>query len=82
MKLHDIEIGDTIIADEGFPCMAAGSHEVHADEDGHLFVWCKGEETEDGVFPYGPTKHHLDGQVDEPGGDVIGFSWPDGKGPT
>ena len=74
MKLSDLKVGDIIIADDGFTCMKAGPHTVHATDDGDLFVWCKGPEDEVGNFPYAPTHHLLEGQEDEPGGELVGLS--------
>lgn len=51
-KLSELKAGDTLIADAGFTCMAAGETEVTADSEGSLYVVC-----EDGV-------HYLAGQVD------------------
>lgn len=59
-KLDEIKAGDRVEVDDGFPCMPAGKKIVKADEAGGLYVLC----TE------GP--HYLDGQVDEPDGDLVG----------
>lgn len=63
MKLSQVKMGDTIVADGGFTCMKAGPHKVEGDADG-LFVPCS-----DG-------KHYLAGQEDEPCADLIGLDFP------
>lgn len=61
MKLSDVKVGDTIIADGGFTCMAPGL-KVVAEDDGGLFVSC-----DDG-------HHYLEGQLAFDGsGALVGF---------
>jgi hypothetical protein len=64
VKLEDLKAGDKIVADNGFTCLAAGSHIVREveDKDGKpsLAVQCA-----DGW-------HWLDGQKD-PDGYLTGF---------
>ena len=53
MKLSDLKNGDTVVADEGFPCLEAGVHEVKADPYGALYIDCS------------VGRHYLDGQAAE-----------------
>lgn len=62
MKLSDVKVGDTLIADAGFTCMKPGPKTVAADADG-LFVLCD------------EGRHGLDGQLALDGsGRLVGFS--------
>lgn len=61
MKLVDVKVGDTLIADGGFTCLCAGPHEVKESATG-LFIKCA-----DG-------RHYLEGQEDEETGELIGLA--------
>ena len=55
--------GDRLVPDEHFTCLDAGVPvEVREDPRGELYVHCR-----DG-------RHMLDGQVEQPGGALVGFS--------
>jgi len=59
--MKDIKVGNVIIADGGFTCLADGQTcVVRIDRDGDLYVTCQ-----DGC-------HYLDGQVDE-NDIIVGF---------
>lgn len=64
MRLSDVHVGDTVIIDDGFDCMAAGPRRVEEDADG-FYVSCS----------YGVGRHYLDGQEDELG-ELVGVSAP------
>jgi len=59
MKLEDVKEGDTLIADEGFHCLAAGPHVVLAETE--LYVQCA------------EGKHFLSGQL-KCFGELVGFT--------
>ena len=64
MKLSDVNVGATLVADGGFTCL---SHKqeclVQGDENG-LYIMC-------GIN--GEDKHYLDGQEDEDG-NLVGLT--------
>lgn len=61
MKLRDLKAGDTVFADDGFPCLRSGHHIVQQDDAG-LFITCDN------------GHHYLSGQEDAVGGDLVGLS--------
>jgi hypothetical protein len=63
-KLSETKEGDTLIADDTFPCLTAGPHVVRSSEDG---PWV---ECNDGV-------HLLDGACGADGDYLIGFTRQD-----
>lgn len=67
MKLADIKAGDHVLADAGFTCVKAGPHLVEESKLG-LYICCDHGE------------HYLDGQEDEPGGDLVGLSAAPSRG--
>jgi len=60
-KLSEIKTGDVLEADGGFDCMDEGTRYTVEEDDAALFVNCR------------EGKHYLDGQVDVPGGDLVGL---------
>jgi hypothetical protein len=72
VKLADLKPGDKLVADDGFPCIGAGRR-CTVQEDGHgFFVTCRGP---DGKLPRWTAHHYLDGQEDEPDGDLVGLAY-------
>lgn len=64
MKLSEVKKGDVLVADGGFPCMEAGPHEIHEDENG-VYINCRS------------GHHYLDGQVSyEDHETLVGLSRP------
>lgn len=62
IKLDDVKPGDVLIADGGFTCLAENARcEVLKDHYG-LYVNCD------------EGKHYLDGQLDDDGTGIIGFT--------
>ena len=59
MKISDVKVGETIIADDGFTCMDAGAKVVKATKHG-LCIDCRDGE------------HYLDGQQGDDG-ELIGL---------
>jgi hypothetical protein len=61
-NIRNLRAGSCLCADGGFTCIKEGAIlEVQAEADESLFVPC-----DDG-------KHFLDGQIDDDGGEVVGF---------
>jgi hypothetical protein len=63
MKLSDLKPGDTVIADAGFTCMAAGPKIVESDDGRGLYVRCR------------RGRHYLDGQETDDD-ELVGLSRP------
>lgn len=64
IKLAELKIGDTLIADSGFTCLSKNERcRVHKDAEGDLYVKCKM-----GV-------HYLEGQLDKDD-NLVGFRRP------
>jgi len=61
MKLSKLKAGDSVCVDGSFTCLKPGFHLVEKSKLG-LYICC-----DDG-------EHYLDGQEDEPGGDLVGLS--------
>lgn len=61
---HDaVQPGDLLVPDKHFACLDYGVPvEVRRDPRGELYVHCR------------EGRHMLDGQLDQPGGDFVGFS--------
>lgn len=67
--MKDLYTGKIIIADGGFTCMGEGLKTVMQSPNG-FYVECNGDHDDPDLHCH----HYLDGQVDEPGGEIIGFS--------
>lgn len=69
-KLSQLKLGDKLRADGGFTCIDEGAVlEIRADDDGELYVDCRGSED---ATDCGPGLHYLDGQADD-GEHLVGF---------
>jgi len=70
-KIDDIKRGDKLIADGGFTCIDEDEVLEVMEDEGGLYVFCRGE---DGL--HGPGNHHyLEGQVDDDDGACVGFKF-------
>jgi hypothetical protein len=64
MKLTDLKPGDLIVADDGFTCLTEGEvcEVLFSNDANEAYVKCS-----DGT-------HYLDGQLDEDGEIIVGFT--------
>lgn len=66
-----VKVGTKLICDDGFFCLKEGDIcEVCADENGALFIPCRGEDT---TGELGSMRHYLDAQWNDEQTDYVGL---------